>query len=181
MRCLLSSDEHVFCLSSFSLRSSRSKGISVQIIHSDCFVLGTFQALAENARNLGLSALRTKLEGMKDANNSALKHLSKEPVFAELLRLVHGAEVHPKLLKLEEILLDHFRRFNHSGKSTRAIVFSHYRDSVQVLFSANTCFSRSGCIDGLPSHMRTYQPLQSPPSLTCLRNNGTCAGWCRRL
>lgn len=116
--------------------SSRAAGVNVQMIHSDCFVLGTIQTLIDNARNLGLAALRAKLEGMKDVSNSALKHLTKEPQFGELLRIVQGAETHPKLIKLEEILSEHFHRFSNAGNSTRAIVFSHYRDSVQVLLSS---------------------------------------------
>ena len=44
---------------------------------------------------------------------------------------------HPKLAKLEEIILDHFVRFeeergNDEG-STRVIIFSEYRDSVNEI------------------------------------------------
>ena len=37
---------------------------------------------------------------------------------------------HPKLQKLVELLSDHFQRAKTAGRSTRAIVFTQYRDSV---------------------------------------------------
>jgi Fanconi anemia group M protein len=39
----------------------------------------------------------------------------------------------PKLLKLDEILTEHFERARACGKSSRAIVFSQWRDSVSEI------------------------------------------------
>ena len=43
--------------------------------------------------------------------------------------------VHPKLEKLKEYLLDHFRRNNAAGRDTRVIVFAEYRSSVQEILN----------------------------------------------
>ena len=40
---------------------------------------------------------------------------------------------HPKLRKLEEVILEHFRGFQNSAMSTRAMIFSQYRESVQEI------------------------------------------------
>jgi len=42
---------------------------------------------------------------------------------------------HPKLVKLVEVLTDHFSRAKAAGRSTRAIVFTQYRDSVGEIVS----------------------------------------------
>ena len=43
--------------------------------------------------------------------------------------------VHPKLEKLREFLLDHFRRNLSAGRETRVIVFAQYRSSVQEILN----------------------------------------------
>jgi ERCC4-related helicase len=55
-------------------------------------------------------------------------------------------EVHPKLVKLKEVLVEHFDRHNAGDSSTRAIVFTQYRHSVEEvsldslqLLTACTC------------------------------------------
>ncbi|XP_077522214.1 FA complementation group M isoform X1 [Amblyomma americanum] len=46
---------------------------------------------------------------------------------------------HPKLAKLEEIILEHFRSFASNEGGTRVMVFSQYRDSVKEI---TTCLNR---------------------------------------
>jgi ERCC4-related helicase len=48
-------------------------------------------------------------------------------------------EVHPKLVKLKEVLVEHFDRHNAGGSSTRAIVFTQYRHSVEEVSSDSMC------------------------------------------
>lgn len=43
--------------------------------------------------------------------------------------------IHPKLEKLKEYLVDHFRRNNAAGRDTRVIVFAEYRSSVQEILN----------------------------------------------
>ncbi|ESO09638.1 hypothetical protein HELRODRAFT_117169 [Helobdella robusta] len=40
---------------------------------------------------------------------------------------------HPKLKKLEEIIIGHFTKFQNDGQETRAMIFSSYRDSVNEI------------------------------------------------
>jgi len=62
-------------------------------------------------------------------------HLSTQRGPSQLTSLAVG---HPKLAKLEEIILDHFVRFQDENAddpeaSTRVIIFSEYRDSVNEI------------------------------------------------
>ncbi|CAG5134268.1 unnamed protein product, partial [Candidula unifasciata] len=42
---------------------------------------------------------------------------------------------HPKMQRLEEIVVDHFKTFEKKGDATRVMIFSQYRDSVQEIAS----------------------------------------------
>lgn len=43
--------------------------------------------------------------------------------------------IHPKLLKLKEILLDHFKTMERKGCDTRVIIFTQFRSSVQEIYN----------------------------------------------
>ena len=55
-------------------------------------------------------------------------------------------EVHPKLVKLKEVLVEHFDRHNAGGSSTRAIVFTQYRHSVEEVSIGSVYFSAAACL-----------------------------------
>nr|XP_011437583.2 Fanconi anemia group M protein [Crassostrea gigas] len=103
----------------------------------------------------GLRSLYNFLDGaMKgDKGHGRTKtELMKIPDFGDLMNMLHekfgkmnGQENaqainlgHPKLAKLEEVVLDHFKSVEGSGKeqneqTTRIMIFSQYRDSVEEI------------------------------------------------
>ena len=79
------------------------------------------------------SLLKIEADGARDPAKRAILNNSKWSTVMGRLRSLnmHGKELrHPKLSKLEDILVDHFRRAEGAGKSTRAIVFTSFRGSV---------------------------------------------------
>ena len=84
------------------------------------------------------------------ANKNYTGHIVKRPAFQSLVHEMgtacgdkmdesdgaagahssHSAESNPKLAKLAEVLREHFKRKKDINKSTRAIVFSQWRESV---------------------------------------------------
>ncbi|EEC09559.1 conserved hypothetical protein [Ixodes scapularis] len=83
------------------------------------------------------------LKGIVDGEKSQPRvryELMHHPGFNELYtdlkeRLgVSSVVGHPKLIKLEEIVLDHFKNFGKSAE-TRVMIFSQYRDSVKEISS----------------------------------------------
>src|SRR5688500_2558894 len=52
-------------------------------------------------------------------------------MWSELTGMVQGESSHPKLEKLEEIVVEHFRKCK--NPSSRIMIFSSYRDSVQEI------------------------------------------------
>ena len=67
------------------------------------------------------------------------RELLKHPLLQKLqqhLCLSSGGGVaskHPKLKKLQEVLLEHFERHSRAESSTRSIVFTQYRHSVEEI------------------------------------------------
>lgn len=66
--------------------------------------------------------------------------LIKSSLFQELIHHVNAAskestvaQNHPKLMKLREVLVEHFTRHSAAESSTRAIVFTQFRDSVSEI------------------------------------------------
>lgn len=101
---------------------------------------------------------RTKLGEF--ANKQYMNYFAKTPAFQALLRdmgIATGArqedgveggtnsfENNPKLTKLTEVLVEHFERTHAINESTRVIVFSQWRESVdgivKMLNAQNTSF-----------------------------------------
>ncbi|CAN0501428.1 unnamed protein product, partial [Ectocarpus sp. 8 AP-2014] len=79
-----------------------------------------------------------KVRGIRsNAERGVFRH-EAWPGLMKLLRqtveTTAGASVkHPKLIKLKEVLREHFARHEAGGKSTRAIVFTQLRDSVEEI------------------------------------------------
>ena len=124
------------------------QGFSEAGVESDFGMLSSLAGLLEHARNYGHGTLLAKLEEFGRASSSAKKALLKTGPCVALVALLRanqagGREGHPKLTKLIDILTEHFARNNCAGKSTRAIVFSHFRDSVQEIVGV------LGSVDGI--------------------------------
>jgi ERCC4-related helicase len=79
--------------------------------------------------------LREKLS--TDLNNSRLNS-SGPKLPSQFSQPEEGAETgivlgHPKLERLREMVLEHFRTKESEGVATRVMIFSQYRDSVQEI------------------------------------------------
>lgn len=75
-------------------------------------------------------------------HNRTRTELMKQPGFIKLmdqLKLKYGDDIsrlhvsHPKLTKLEEIVVEHFKRCKSENVTTRVMIFSQYRDSVHEI------------------------------------------------
>ena len=109
------------------------------------------QKLIDARSNLfshGIGSVRGKLlELLNTPQRGVLASVVKSPEFQSIVDAViaassgkHSQETaedkkgnNPKLLKLDEILREHFLRADASGHTTRAIVFSQWRDSVSEI------------------------------------------------
>ncbi|KAL8589791.1 hypothetical protein ACOMHN_020794 [Nucella lapillus] len=82
------------------------------------------------------STQRTRSELMKNADFMEVMELLKEKLHISGQAKDRAAFLlvgHPKLVKLEEVVLEHFQRFQAAGDATRVMIFSQYRDSVQEI------------------------------------------------
>ena len=70
------------------------------------------------------------------AGDQALCRLAASPSFRQLLESLKTTGEHPKVVKLRELLLDHFRRAAEAGRSSRAMVFTGTRHSVDEIGDA---------------------------------------------
>ncbi|CAM9259423.1 unnamed protein product, partial [Choristocarpus tenellus] len=94
-----------------------------------------------------IHATCSKLGGMEEEvalrgfRSKAMKEVMQHSQWAGLMTLLRqttkdmsGVSIkHPKLIKLKEVLREHFARHKAGGSSTRAIVFTQFRDSVEEI------------------------------------------------
>lgn len=101
-----------------------------------------------NLKQHGVNIARTNLEAA--SRKQYMNFVSRQSAFQSLMhdlavasgtenpegrvsRLSNSFENNPKLIKLVEVLVEHFERKKAVGESTRAIVFSQWRDSVEEI------------------------------------------------
>ncbi|CAM9841979.1 unnamed protein product, partial [Discosporangium mesarthrocarpum] len=101
----------------------------------------------DNLVTHGAAGCLQKLAGMEEEvksrgfRSTAMRDVMRHSQWAGLMKLLRqtsqdtaGVSMkHPKLLKLKEVLREHFSRHEAGGSSTRAIVFTQLRDSVQEI------------------------------------------------
>ena len=106
----------------------------------------TFVEMRSTLHQQGIGVVRSKLLRLRDEKKRpGLAAIVKSDPFAKLMELVLQSTCdansskatvagkvmnNPKLQKLQEILIEHFERARLNQASSRAIVFSQYRDSV---------------------------------------------------
>ena len=106
----------------------------------------TFVEMRTTLHQQGVGVVRTKLIRLRDERKRpGLAGIAKSERFAKLLELVLEATCdpnsnkssvadrvmnNPKLQKLQEIVIEHFKRAELNNASSRVIVFSQFRDSV---------------------------------------------------
>ncbi|KAL7581706.1 hypothetical protein ACA910_022247 [Epithemia clementina (nom. ined.)] len=109
-------------------------------------VVRTLVEMRSTLHQQGVGVVRGKLMRLRDEKKRCvLAQITGSERFAKLMELVLEATCdpsssklsvaervmnNPKLQKLQEILIEHFERARLSGSSSRAIVFSQFRDSV---------------------------------------------------
>ncbi|KAF0700409.1 Aste57867_9069 [Aphanomyces stellatus] len=89
----------------------------------------------------GIGNFKSFLENFKSENFSGPKRmLIESPDFIQLQRLVDEQAAggrtesnNPKLVQLQQVLSEHFSRHQQGGSSTRSIVFTQYRESVNEI------------------------------------------------
>lgn len=97
----------------------------------------------------GIRGFYNFLAGKTDSNDGEAGHnrtrteLLKINGFSQMMEdlkskfgsdcLVGSSVSHPKLNKLQEIVLEHFQRAQREGRETRVMIFSQYRDSVHEI------------------------------------------------
>jgi len=108
---------------------------------------GRVLAQLRHDAHASLHCLRSKLLPLQnEPQKGLLSNVVKSDEFKQLVQMVNEAtnldatglsqqkggltRNNPKLQKLGEILIEHFKRMAATGKSSRVIVFSQYRDSV---------------------------------------------------
>ena len=107
-----------------------------------------------DVRRIGIGVARQKLLRIRDEDRTGLmSNVVKSKDFQELMAHVLRSSSNPddsqeteedrklnnpKLMKLDEILKEHFARSKACGESSRAIVFSQWRDSVSEIVAVLT-------------------------------------------
>jgi len=106
-----------------------------QVISKQAIAMKLNHAI-ELAETQGLQALQVYADRLeRDKGTRANRTLLKDPVFQAALAATRGSTTeHPKVRKAVEVVLGHLRQ----NPGSRAIVFAHYRDMVDLLVQALT-------------------------------------------
>lgn len=99
---------------------------------------GLFDSHGLNSFIIGLDSLKFPAIGKR---MSYCQHeLITKPEYDHLLNqaksLANSSTNHPKMIKLIEIVKEHFQRMNKGNTDTRIIIFTQYRDSVSEIINA---------------------------------------------
>lgn len=112
----------------------------------------TFCQIRTNLHKHGIGVVRTSLQRLRNTPQrgvmvNLIRSTAFETVWSTVEKAVGGGDTscdgiqenklnnNPKLTKLVEILIEHFERARVRGDSSRAIVFSQFRDSVSEIVS----------------------------------------------
>lgn len=149
IRQKIGSSDHT--LTSFCIHRARQHHHETTSDHRFDGYFVAAQKLIDARSNLfshGIGSVRAKLLELRNTpQRGVLSSVAKSPEFEALVEAVisassgkHSQETaedkkgnNPKLEKLDEILREHFLRADASGYTTRAIVFSQWRDSVSEI------------------------------------------------
>ncbi|XP_076442631.1 Fanconi anemia group M protein-like [Babylonia areolata] len=115
----------------FALAMSLYHGFELLQLHGLRSLHNFLEGIVNGTKSYG----RTRTELMKNADFNEVKEIlnakfqpSGQPQDRPAFLVGH-----PKLVKLEEVVLEHFHRFQAAGQATRVMIFSQYRDSVQEI------------------------------------------------
>lgn len=144
------SDSRITAYNLLTCMQARQKLGDNSMIHHFLVIQSLLRA-RDALREAGIGLARTRLlQFVKDHGNRGLgSAIAKEDAFLHLWRMIVKAQDsgesfsqdtaedlkmnNAKLQKLDEILHEHFARSNAIGNSSRAIVFSQWRDSVEEI------------------------------------------------
>lgn len=144
------SDSRITAYNLLTCMQARKKIGDNSMVHHFLVIQSLLRA-RDALREAGIGLARTRLlQFMKDHGNKGLgSAIAKEDAFLQLWRTIVKAQDsgksfsqdtsedlkmnNAKLQKLDEILHEHFARAEANGESSRAIVFSQWRDSVEEI------------------------------------------------
>jgi ERCC4-related helicase len=125
---------------------------SNRVAYSDRHVAHKLASAADALRHYGTTGALEKLESVRSVardvaaklsrsesvppGDRALQRLAGSPQFLEALKALRSSGEHPKTTKLRELLVDHFQRAREAHKSSRAMVFTGTRQSVDEIGDA---------------------------------------------
>ncbi|KAK7103442.1 hypothetical protein V1264_018337 [Littorina saxatilis] len=117
----------------FALAMSLYHGYELLQLHGLRSLFNFLNGIISGDKSYG----RTRSELMKNADFTEIMNILREkfqPSDASNSQNKPAFLVgHPKMVKLETVVLEHFRKFEAEGQATRVMIFSQYRDSVHEI------------------------------------------------